>query len=222
MEYKSKHPEVNEVWALLKENSKQLKELRVSQKETSEQMKKTDEQMKKTDEQMKKTDEQMKKTDEQMKKTDKQIQKIGGRFNERWGTLVEALVEGKLVELFKSQGIDIVQTHTRSIIEWKDADGREHSREYDIIVANGTEVVVVEVKTTLCPRDIDYFVESLKDFKKHFSRYNSATVYGAMAYLKSENKSHILAENEGFFIIRATGDSARIVNKQGFKPKVFV
>ena len=147
MEYKSKHPEVNEVWALLKENSKQLKELRVSQKETSE---------------------QMKKTDEQMKKTDKQIQKIGGRFNERWGTLVEALVEGKLVELFKSQGIDIVQTHTRSIIEWKDADGREHSREYDIIVANGTEVVVVEVKTTLCPRDIDYFVESLKDFKKQF------------------------------------------------------
>ena len=171
MEHKSKHPEVNEVWALLKENSNQLKELRISQKETS----------------------------EQMKKTDKQIQKIGGRFNERWGTLVEALVEGKLVQLFKSEGIDIVQTHTRSIIEWRDPDGREHSREYDIIVANGTEVVVVEVKTTLCPRDIDYFVKSLKDFKKHFSRYNSATVYGAMAYLKSENKSHILAENEGFF-----------------------
>ena len=194
MNNKSNNPVADEIWDIIRENNKQLKELRASQKETA----------------------------EQMKKTDKQIQKIGSRFNERWGTFVESLVEGKLVKLFKDQGIDIAQTHTRSVIEWKDPDGKEHSREYDIIVANGTEVVVVEVKTTLCRKDIKNFLESLKDFKKHFSRYNSGIVYGAMAYLKSENKSHTLAEDEGFFIIRATGDSASIVNKQDFKPKVFV
>ena len=155
------------------------------------------------------------------KETDRQIQKIGGRFNQRWGTLVESLVEGKLVKIFQDHGIDITQTHTRSQSEWRKPDGRIERREFDIIVANGTEVVVVEVKTTLTPKDINVFLETLKDFKNYFPRYKSETVYGAVAYLNSENKAHLLAEEEGLFLIRATGDSASLVNKKDFKPKAF-
>ena len=94
-------------------------------------------------------------------------------------------------------------------------------REFDIIIANGTEVVVVEVKTTLTPKDVNNFLETLKDFKHYFPRYKTETVYGAVAYLKSENKAHSLAEEEGLFLIRATGDSASIMNKKDFKPKSF-
>ena len=162
-----------------------------------------------------------KETARQIKETDRQIQKIGGRFNQRWGALVESLVEGNLVKIFQNRGIDITQTHTRSQAEWRKPEGRIEKREFDIIVANGTEVVTVEVKTTLTPKDVNSFLETLQDFKKYFPRYKSETVYGAVAYLNSENKADLLAEEEGLFLIRATGDSASLVNKKGFKPKAF-
>ena len=77
----------------------------------------------------------------------------------------------------------------------------------------------MEVKTALTLKDVSDFLKTLKDFKNYFQRYKSETVYGAMAYLTSENKAHVLAEKEGLFIIRATGDSGSIFNKKDFKPK---
>ena len=197
---KSTIPASDEIWSILKEVAdghkeakQEMKELRASQKEVA----------------------------ASQKETDRQIQKIGGRFNQRWGTLVESLVEGKLVKIFQDRGIDITQTHTRSQSEWRKPDGRIERREFDIIVANGTEVVVVEVKTTLTPKDVSGFLETLRDFKNYFPRYKTETIYGAVAYLASENKAHLLAEEEGLFLIRATGDSASLVNKKDFKPKSF-
>ena len=190
---KSTVPASDEIWSLIKETQENLKEVSASQKETA----------------------------RQIKETDRQIQKIGGRFNQRWGALVESLAEGNLVRIFQERGIDITQTHTRSQSEWRKPGGRIERREFDIIVANGTEVVVVEVKTTLTPKDVSSFLETLRDFKNYFPRYKSETIYGAVAYLSSENKAHVLAEKEGLFLIRATGDSASLANKKDFRPKAF-
>ena len=155
------------------------------------------------------------------KQTDLVIQKVGGPFNQRWGTLVESLVEGKLVKIFENQKIDISQTHTRSIGRWKQPDGKVKRREFDIIVANGTEAVVVEVKTTLEAKDVHYFLDNIKDFKNYFFRYKNTKIYGAVAYLNVKKESDILAEQKGLFIIRATGDSALLMNQANFKPKAF-
>ena len=104
---------------------------------------------------------------------------------------------------------------------YKTESGEEKSKEFDIIAVNGSEVVVVEVKTTLKPRDVDYFIESLKDFKKCFRDYKNKKVYGAVAFLKSDSKAHVFSERKGLFVIRATGDSASLINKPDFKPKTF-
>ncbi|MDE0119235.1 MAG: hypothetical protein OXM55_04415 [Bdellovibrionales bacterium] len=198
----------NEIWALIKETQINLKRFSAeAEKQRAEAEK----------QQARRWAEAEKRSAE----IDRQIQKIGGRFNQRWGALVESLVEGKLVRIFQDQGIDIIQTHTRSQSEWRKPDGRIERREFDIIVANGIEVVVVEVKTTLVPKDVSVFLETLKDFRNYFPRYKTETIYGAMAYLASENKAHLLAEEEGLFLIRATGDSASLVNKKDFKPKAF-
>ena len=218
---KSTVPASDEIWSILKEVAVSHKEAKQEMKELRASHKEAKQEMKELRASQKETDRQMQATDRQMQATDRQIQKIGGRFNERWGALVESLVEGNLVELLQSRGIDVMQTHTRSTAQWKKPDGDIQKREFDIIVANGSEVVVVEVKTTLNPIDVKSFLETLRDFKNYFPRYKSETVYGAIAYLTSENKAHFLAEEQGLFIIRATGDSASIVNKKDFKPKVF-
>ena len=211
-------PTPEEIWSILRETSAIQKETKKSLKKLSEEMATS---RKEADRRMKETDRQMKETDRQMKETDRQIQKIGAGFNRRWGALVESLVEGNLVKALQDRGVDIMATHTRSETRWKKPDGKIEKREFDIIAANGREVVVVEVKTTLTKRDIEYFTETLKDFKNYLPIYHSKTIYGAVAYLKSENKAHSYAEQEGLFIIKATGDSASVVNEKNFKPKVF-
>ncbi|MDE0118651.1 MAG: hypothetical protein OXM55_01425 [Bdellovibrionales bacterium] len=212
----------DEIWALIKETQRNLKKMSMeTDRQRAEADRQRTEEKKQQAQRWAEAEKRWAEAEKRSAKIDRQIQKIGGRFNRRWGALVESLVEGKLVKIFQDQGIDITQTHTRSQSEWRKPDGRIERREFDIIVANGTEVVVVEVKTTLVPKDVSVFLETIRDFRNYFRRYKTETIYGAMAYLASENKAHSLAEEEGLFLIRATGDSASLVNKEGFRPKAF-
>ena len=155
------------------------------------------------------------------KELDKRFNKLYALFNSQWSKLVESLVEGKLVELLKVWGVDVYETYTRVHRSYIDEQGELQRREIDIIAANGTEVVAVEVKTTLKPDDVKEFLETLKIFKRYFSLYKGKPVYGAVAYLKSDSKAPLFAERKGLFVIRAAGDSASIINKPNFKPKAF-
>ncbi len=202
----------DEVWSLLKETGQQIKALSA---ETGQQIKALSAE---TDKQIKTLSAEM---DKRNRETDLHIQKVGGRFNQRWGALVESLVEGRLVKILQDRGIDISHTHSRSVSWWTKSDGSVQHREFDIIVANGTEVVEVEVKTTLSLKDVKIFLERIGDFKNFFPRYKTAMVYGAVAYLNSEDEAHLYAEDQGLFVIRAAGDSASIINKKDFKPRVF-
>ena len=197
----------DEIWGILKEVS-------ATQKETGRQIKALSTELAARSAELAAS---RKETDRQLQKTDQQLQKMGSRFNGRWG----ALVEGSLVKILQARGIDIMQTHTRSEAQLRKPDDSIAKREFDIIAANGTEVVAVEVKTTLKSKDVKYFIETLQDFKKYFPRYKTETIYGAMAYLRSEDKAHFFAEKEGLFVIRSTGNSASITNRKDFKPKVF-
>ena len=204
MNSKSKVPTPDEIWKNLNKVSATLKEVSAIQKEAAEESKKDFAELRAI-----------------QKKTELVIQKVGSRFDQRWGDLVEALVRGKLVKIFEEQNIDIKRTYTEATAEWEQPNGEVKKREFDIVVANGTEAVVVEVKSTLDARDVHYFLDNLKDFKKYFPKHEPDTIYGAMAYLKAKKGADALAEKKGLFIIRATGDSARLVNQAGFKPKAF-
>ena len=240
-------PSSNEIWSIIKETQKNLREMTVSRKESAKKAEKEMSELrkelqtgqkelqtgqkelqfsqKKAEKEMSELRASLKASQKELsasqKKTDLQIQKVGGRFNERWGALVESLVEGKVVQIFQERGIGITQTYTRSVGEWRKPDSPPQKREFDIIAANGREAVVVEVKTVLAPKDVNYFIQTLKDFHNYLTRFKSETVYGAVAYLKSESKAHLLAEEEGLFLIQAVGDSASLVNQKGFKPKAF-
>ncbi len=223
--------EIAEIRALSQEDRESLKEIRELQKQTDEglrelkeRQKQTDEQMRKTDEQIRKTDEQIRKTDEQIRKTGDQIRKTGkqlSELNSNWGRFVESLVEGSLVELLSERGIDITGTLPNVKTHYDDDDGRRHNREFDIIVRNGEDVVVVEVKTSLRPDDVTRFIESMKMFTRFLPEYRTKRVYGAVAYIRSLSHAELYAEKQRLFVIRATGDSASIVNDEGFEPVSF-
>ena len=151
------------------------------------------------------------------KRADKRFNKLENLFTTQWGKLVESLVDGDLVKMLRGKGIDVEIT-TQNIKRERDG---EHW-EVDILALNGEDVVVVEVKTMMRVKDVKRFMErTLQNFKGVFPVYGDKRVLGAVAYLRSEESAGAYAEKKGLFVIRATGNSASIVNGEGFEPRAF-
>ena len=161
--------------------------------------------------------EQSQETERKFQATDRKLNQLERLFTSQWGKLMESLVEGDLVELLIQRGIPIADTTTR--LKGKCADGGNY--EFDIIAHNGEEMVVVEVKTTLKPQDVEDFLERLRQMKQWIPRYAQNRIYGAVAWLTADAGAERMVENRGLFSIRATGHSASIQNSPTFTPRAW-
>ena len=214
-------PTFDDIRAILRTLSKETAELARSQKETDRMMK---EQSREADRRQQELDrflkQQTQKTERFLKKqakaSERSINQLRGEFTSQWGELVESLVQGDLVRLLQQRRMTV-----DSILER--ARGRRNGEDYefDIVAGNGAEVVVVEVKTTLRSEDVGHFLEKLRRFTVYEPRYRGEKIYGAVAYLKADGTVAKYAERQGLFVIRATGDSASIINAEDFRPAVF-
>ena len=169
-----------------------------------------------TDKRFKETAERFKETDEKFKETDKKLNKLEQLFTSQWGKLVESLVEGDIITLLNQRGIYVTDTLKRRSGR---RDGLDY--EFDIIAINGSEIVIVEVKTTLRPEDVRNFLKKLQHAKEWMPEYKDKTVYGAVAFISEDAGTATMAEKKGLFVIRATGDSASIINMDNFIPKAW-
>lgn len=169
-----------------------------------------------TEARFKETEARFKETADRFKDTDKRINKAFELFESQWGKLIEALVEGDLVRVLNERGIAVAETATRR-------KGRRggHNYEFDIIAHDTTQIVVVEVKTTLRVKHVEHFLEKMSHAKEWMAEYKNYEVLGAVAFLLAEEAADTLAEKKGLFVIRAAGDSAAIVNADDFKPRYF-
>ena len=196
-----------EIWAILREVSE-------SQRETDRRMQETDRLFK---QQAADADRRARETDRRMQETDRRIRELDKLFNGQWGKLMEALVDGDLIELLNGRGIEVDHTMTNVVKR----SGGQRRREMDILALNGDEVVAVEVKTTLRVRHVDRYLSVLEKFGEVLPEYRERKVYGAVAYLRADESSDEYAERQGLFVIRATGSSASITNGDGFTPRTF-
>jgi len=152
--------------------------------------------------------------DEKFSASEKKMRELEHLFTGHWGRLMESLVEGDLIRILNERNIhvDLVYTRVKGIHEGKQF-------EFDIIAENGDEIVVVEVKTTLKPEDVEDFILDLEAFKLMRPKYKDNKIIGAVAYLTDEGDASRMAQKKGLFAIRATGSSASIINLPDFIPK---
>lgn len=186
--------------ATIHELQQLLKELVISQKET--------------EKLFKETDRKFQETDRQFKETDRKINKTIHLFESQWGKFVESLVNGNLIQILRSKGIDVHDTTQRR-------KGEHHGPpfEFDIIAKNGSEIVIVEVKSTLKVQAVKDFLDELSQVRDWLEEYKDFKLYGSVAFLTADEESPLFAERQGLFVIKATGDSAMLVNKDDFRPK---
>ena len=198
-----------------------MADLKAMYKDIAERFKETDVKFQETKALVKETSEQIKATDKQMKATDRKLNKMYKELNGNWSRLVESLVSGKLVELLQSRGVDATGIFPNIKTHYIDDEGKRRDKEFDIVVRNGTDVVAFEVKTTLREKDVTKFIGVMRDISRYLPEYASKRAYGGVAYVREESEAGRYAAKQGLYVIRATGDSASIVNNAEFKPVSF-
>ncbi len=209
---------IENILIALNELTERFKETDKKFQETDKKFQETDRQFKETDKKFQETDRRFKETDKQFKETDKKINKTHGLFTSKWGELVESIVRPACLKLFRERGIDISDVSRNRAIEKDDVK----KAEYDVVMANGSEVVIVEVKTTFTTSKVDYFVKKLKEVKTWIPDYANKKVYGAIAGISLDKDALELAEKKGLFIIKNSGEKMlTISNPKDFKPKEY-
>ena len=221
-------PTPDEIWKILHETAQLSKEhtrkLDRMQEEARQRIKEDEWRAKEADQRVKEFNEILKKSEQQAaremqeirqqgKETDRRLRKAEGLFTTQWGKLMESLVEGDLVKLLQDRNINVPKTSCRI----KGALNGEYA-ELDIVATGDAEVVVVEVKTTLRPEHVTDFAGKLDKLVRYEKDWYEKKLYGAVAYLKTDESVQVHAERQGLLVIRATGSSASIVNdKDNFR-----
>ena len=200
MPRKKSHAIVEEIKELERRHKEEIAEIRELQRETAD---------------------QMKDTDRILKDLSRSIKETNGNFNDKWGKFMESLICGDLVRLLNKRNIEVQRVQPRLIIPGP--DGKEDG-DFDLVVFNGDEIVVFEVKTTLTSGKLEKFLNNLKHFKQFFPEYKNKKIYGGVGYLDDYRNTSKQAKEEGLFVIKAPRGEAQvstITNHPDFQPKEF-
>ena len=161
--------------------------------------------------------EAFKETDIQFKKTDKKINQVLGLFTSQWGKLVEAIIAPSCLKLFKERGIDVTGIYPNVKVHHGNLQG-----EFDVVLRNGSEVVIVEIKTTFTKEIVDDFLEKMAIVREYFPEYGEKKFYGAIAAIKYDENSHRYAYKKGLFVLINKGENiVKIANDDKFVPLEF-
>ena len=149
------------------------------------------------------------------RRLDRAIHRMIGDGDERFGRLMEALTEGGLPPLLQRAGFPV---HDDGIVK---RQGVSNVAEFDLTAVGEEVTVVVEVKTTLRPEDVRYFVRKMERYREWFSASAPGALHGGVAYLSATASAPKMAARRGLLLIRVVGSSASIVNSPGFEPRNF-
>lgn len=82
-------------------------------------------------------------------------------------------------------------------------------------------VIVVQVQSNLGVRDVKKCIIDLENFHEFFSAYRNREVIGVVGGVRLTKGVKEYAERHGLYIIRPSGENMVILNKEGFKPKIW-
>jgi uncharacterized coiled-coil DUF342 family protein len=151
----------------------------------------------------------MKDTDERIKAVGEQIGKLGNRF----GEMVEYMVEPNLVAKFKELGFTFEKSHQNTLI--RDQEDRIIA-EIDVFLENGDRTMVVETKVKPDSADINDHLERMEKLRRYADSRNDRRKYlGAIAGVVFGESEKIYALRKGFYVIEPSGDTFNIIVPAG-------
>ena len=162
----------------------------------------------------KESEESHKKWEQRMKESDRRIDKLGGRI----GELVETMVRGGAVRLFRSLGYDFTRCSRSVEFENKTLN---ISGEVDLFLENGDYALLIEVKTNLSADDVKDHVERLREYRLDAdTRGDRRRFIAAVGGGVVRSNVRTFALKQGFFVIQQSGENVEVIPPDG-EPRVW-
>ena len=161
------------------------------------------------------TDRKFQETAKLMKETEKKISALGSRI----GEIVEAMVEGRIIEKFQAFGYDVEECFPRLPFKNKKLglDG-----EIDLLLEDGDTAILIEVKTTLETADVRKHLKRMEEYRLYADTkgIGKRRYIGAVAGAVVKGEAATVAHENGFYVIVQSGEAVEIVEPpQGFVAK---
>jgi hypothetical protein len=139
--------------------------------------------------------------------TEKTLNKAIGGLSNTVGSLVEQFMTAGLPQKFKRFGFTFNQITT---VKWADGENNIYT-EIDGLLENGSQAMVVEVKTTLRNEDIDDHLVRMEKVRKYADiKGDRREFLGAIAAVNIDKSSKAYALKKGFFVIEPSGEDVKI------------
>jgi hypothetical protein len=212
---------LDDVWAgfaelheLHKETEKAIKDTQKAIEETQRNMRITH---KETEKVIEETQRNMSITHKETEKAIKETQRNIGGLNNTMGSLVEHIMTPGLPRKFKPLGFTFDRVTT---VKWADGEGNIYT-EIDGLLENGSQAMVVEVKTTLRREDINDHLKRMERVRIYADKHGDKREFlGAMAAAIIDKDTKGYALSQGFFVIEPSGEDVK-VTKSVSDPKVW-
>jgi hypothetical protein len=81
-------------------------------------------------------------------------------------------------------------------------------------------VIAIEAKSHLTVRDVRVFRKALDRFFEFFPEYRNAELVGAVVGVRLSRGAASEAIDQGMFVFAPSGDTVRLLNDEGFRPRV--
>ncbi|MCQ2270437.1 MAG: hypothetical protein MJZ52_04330 [Bacteroidales bacterium] len=195
--------------------------IEASRIETDQRMQETDRRMQETDRRIEasriETDRHMQETSRQvqemrrtfreslqrMEKTDKKIKNLNDQFVSRTGHILEGLTQRSALRALQKAGFKVEQS-------FKEMTGSNSdlglNMEIDLLYADTTEAIAVEVKTNCTKSKINHFLKQMRHFKLLYPRFADLDVYVAIAALNITKEAEAYAREKGIIVIHVSDD----------------
>ena len=210
--------------SLAKEMAEEHKKTEAAQQKTeavlaslAEEHKKTEAAQQKTEAVLASLAEEHKKTEAAQQKTESSIRELNknlGGIGITLGGMTEDLFRRNVAGILEQRGIRL--------------DSLEHNlkmpdAEFDLVGFNGSQVILIEVKSRLQEKDIDALIfKQIPSFRRYFNDYKDHKLMGGLASLAIDEKLEKQVEKAGLFLFTQTKEGgASIANGPGFHPKFY-
>ena len=162
------------------------------------------------------------KRDEEREEYRRELAVETGKLQHMFGKLAEFVVESGILETLNRHGdLNLTDVLTDIGVRYQKKDGKLEHGQIDIIVSGKQDLIIVETKTTLQSKDVNYFLKTyLRDYSRwqasspfiHLPSCEGMRVFGCLAYMKAEGKAEEVAVKEGLLTVHAFGDSSDLAH----------
>ena len=156
------------------------------------------------------------KTIDEIGKAQKETQRIVGDLGNRFGDIAEHFLTPDLRRKFKKFGFAFGKISRN--LEW---ENEEHNllMEFDALLENGTQAMIVEVKAKLDKKDIDEQINRMEKVRRYADLNNDTRqFYCAMATMSAKKEVIKYTLENGFYLIMPSGEDVKVTAPES-KPR---